>query len=342
MLTLDQVRNLKGAEFKVLATLAGLFATEPDKQGEISGRDLAEAAGIERRNVQLATDSLTAKKLIRTTPGRGPKPPTFHLEFLRTEKITGVVLTPVAEENAGKIHSRVAEIHSWVASKQRQYKATGVKTTPAGDLFEQASGVKTTPVEAEGQGDAGTRVDFDLNHDNYSIDAHARENQQTPMAIIEQVLAAKPRDWDAGELKEARKWVQGYQCAVGDKFNASPKRNRNPPDDDILAQILTAAGSLANLIGLWHTLNGRREPPGDSYGWYVAVALDLIHGIKPKVQKQVRQQLRIARKPSPPAIAGEQQLLGEVATADALDADPEFRNQLLSEIAEQRRKGARG
>ena len=330
MLILDQVRNLKEAEFKILAVLAGLFATDPAKGGRISGRDLAEAAGVARRNVQYATDSLAAKRLLSVIPGSGPKPPTFTLEFLKTETITGVIPTPLAEE-------KVAEIHKWVASKRRQYTASGVFSTPQTELFgaargvgttpqEGASGVGTTPVTQVGQGDACARVDSKTPDSN---------------TIIDRVLAAKPKHFDSRELEQARRWVHGYQCASGDKYGASPERNRNPPDDLIMSQIITAAGSLSNVIGLIHTLGGRKEPPGDQYGWYVTMALNLIHGIQAKKLKQARAQLRIARKPSPPAIAGEQQLLGEASTAAALDADPEFRNELLRDLAERRRaKGA--
>jgi hypothetical protein len=348
MLTLDQARNLKPAEFKVLAVAAGLFATEPGKQGSISTRDLAEATGIERRNVQLAIGSLKARKLIRTTPGRGPKPPTLHLDFLLTEKITGVVTTPVTAETRGTsgvvttpvtgvLNSRVAEIHSWVASKQRQYAASGVETTPQGALF---TGVETTPVGAEaaaGQGDAGARVDSKTPDLNPDID-RGKSGPPTETPIVYQVLTAKPRDWDAQELREARRWVHGYQCHQGDQFHADPERDRNPPDETVLSQILAATGGLGQLIKFIQLITGKSEPPGSKYAWYVTTALNICHGVEAKAVKQARAQLRIARKPSPPAIAGEQQQLLEQPPAEA---DPQFSRELLQDL-QRRRKGANG
>jgi hypothetical protein len=359
MLTLDHVRRLKGTTFKVLGTLAGLFATDTKKQGSISTRDLAEAAGIERRNVQYALDELTALKLIRIVPGRGPKPPTFILDFLLTEKITGVILTPVAEssgvkttpvaeENQSEIHRRLAEIHSWVASKRRQYGATGVKTTPVADLFGESSGVKLTPLEAEGKAEsqaagppASARVrtdfDFDLNLIDQGKERQAEKADPEPPDFVAQLLNAREHDFDARVIEQARKALVGYQRST---LARPENRNIQPPTGDLVAQILTACEShLGRLHRLLEDMMVDRVPAGHSFGLYRTIALQKIHGIEPKVLKERTRQLQEVKAADRATRESATQL---PLTAEAPGADPQFRNQLLGEIAERRHKGARG
>jgi hypothetical protein len=96
----------------------------------------------------------------------------------------------------------------------------------------------------------------------------------------------------------------------------------------ILAQILTAAGSLGGVIRLMDILRMRRREPPDQYAWYVTTALNIFHGIKARKLAVARAQLKLARKPSPPAITGEQQPL-----IDEQTADPYFGTDLVTKTA---------
>jgi hypothetical protein len=326
MLILDQVRTLSDTAFKVLAVITGLFALQPGRSGRISARDLAEKANISRRSVQYGLDDLSHNGLISITGGGGPKAPTITLTYLGIARFTGANFAPLDEE-----------IHRWGAQILRQYGATGANFAPVDTLFPQERGANSTPVNQH------TGANFAPVEDGHADGppASARvDSRSTSISILDRVFNAKPRDFDPGELREAARWVHGYQC--NDKYGGDRDRNRNPPDEKITAQIIAATGSLSKVIWLINHLSAGREEPGHQYSWYVTMALNRIHGFKAEEVKEARAQLKLARKPSPPAIAGEQLPLSEAATATALDADPEFRNQLLSEIAEQRRKGARG
>lgn len=58
-----------------------------------------------------------------------------------------------------------------------------------------------------------------------------------PEGIIDRMLQARPNHFDKAVLAEARKWIHGYQA----KFGRAP--NPHPPDDYLLAQLLTVAPS---------------------------------------------------------------------------------------------------
>ena len=254
-------------------------------------------------------------------------PAAYSLTFLRIKPMGGVFATPPP-------HPQAELFVEEVASEQRQ---GGVFTTPLEELFvekvaseRRQGGVFTTPPQAERHGDARPRRSIDLDLD---------KDLDRGKTIIDRVLAAKPKDFDARELSEAKRWVHGYQC--NDKYGGSRDRNRNPPDDTVLAQILTACGSLAGVINLIQALGGARTEPGDQYGWYVTMALNRIHGIAPVKVKAGWARLKLARRPSPPAITGEQQPLpGALADkGSAQTQDQQFARDLMADV-QQKRKGA--
>ena len=67
------------------------------------------------------------------------------------------------------------------------------------------------------------------------------------------------------------------------------KENRLPglPDNAITAQFLAVA-EWPKLAALLADLAGERKEAGHSYGWYVTVALQRLHGISPEQLRQVR------------------------------------------------------
>jgi hypothetical protein len=295
--------TLKEAELRVLIALARLFATSEHQSGRISSRKLAEAAKLARPNVQKAIDSLADRNIIATREGTATSPAGYALTFLRTTQIGGSFTMPPPQE-----------IHSGVASKKSQ---GGIGTEPQEALFQSQGGSFTMPPPHPGQqqGDAGARVD--------SIDSDS---------IIDRLLKASPKAFTQGELTEARRWVHGYQLKYGREQNA------HPPDDKILAQLLTAA-PLPRLIALIHELMGDRKEPGGQYSWYVTVALQRIHGVKPETLKARRAALRIVRTAAPPAITGEQQIMDQLTNPGA---DPDFQRAMLAELNARRKAKGQG
>jgi hypothetical protein len=318
--------TLGEAELRTLIALTRLFGVNDPPSGRISSRALAEHACLSRANVKTSLHSLAEKNIIATRGGTATMPSAHVLTFMRTIQMGGITVSPPP-----------GEIHRSLGSGKSQ---GGIEMSPPPPIsvekvgsFQAQGGLIPGPPLAAGQGDAGARVDsIDLKLD---IDRLRAQGRKTPDedSILLQTFGAKPRDWSAGELEQAKRWVHGYQCDKGDKYKADPQRNRNPPDDTVLSQILMACGSLGGLINFVQLMDSRREAPGSKYAWYVTTALEIYHGIRPEKTKQARAQLRIASRPSPPAITGEQQPLIEEQKPD-----PEFARELVDEL-NRKRKG---
>lgn len=114
-----------------------------------------------------------------------------------------------------------------------------------------------------------------------------------PISILDRMLNSRPSHFDKTTLAQAGAWVHGYMTKLGDIPNP------HPPDPYILAQFL-AISDWENLKGLLRNLMAERKRPGQSYAWFVTVALQRIHGVQPQVLKARRADLRIARRPQAP------------------------------------------
>lgn len=297
--------TLKEAELRVLIALARLFAANDPPTGRISSRQLAERVRITRPNVQKAIDSLGQRGLIATREGTATTPGAYALTFLRIKPMGGSFRMPPPEEIPPLFHNMVASEKSQGGSFKEPPAQNPVEKVAL--LESQGGSFRMPPPARQGEGDAGARVD--------SIDS---------ISIIDRLLKAKAKNFDPSEISEAKRWVHGYQLKFGRDKEA------HPPDDTIMAQIITAAGSLGRLIGLVQELRADRKEPGGQYSWYATVALQRIHGIRPELVRQRRAELRVVREPSPPAITGEQQPLIETG------------QQILDDVMKQRRaKGAR-
>jgi hypothetical protein len=107
------------------------------------------------------------------------------------------------------------------------------------------------------------------------------------------------------------------------KFARPENRQPSLPDDVITAQFLTVA-EWPKLEAMLLDLASERKEAGHSYGWYVTVALQRIHGISPERLRKMRGRVKsgasgpalvasrgeIARKP--PAVVEVEQLKEEI------------------------------
>jgi hypothetical protein len=164
------------------------------------------------------------------------------------------------------------------------------------------------------------------------IEEHARAGASIdsiePDSIIDRCLRAREKHFKPAELERAKQLIWGYQLKFG------PDHNSHPPDGDILAQFLAVAEWHRLEAMVYNELMPDREKPGYKYSWYVTVALQKIHGIKPAILKARRAELRIVRPPPPAAIAGEQQPLE--LRADEPETDPQFGRELMGEVIARR------
>ena len=165
LLVLKHTRNSTEAEFKMLGNLAGMF---PGGHGAITMHAIAKATGLSRRSVQSASRGLALRKLIRIAPGRGPKPPTFHLDFLLAES-TLANSAPLAE--------------STLANSAPLAESTLANSAPLAESTLANSAPLAPPSHKERARAPGGQTDSDL-------DSKVRPTQQERQQIANEVFIA--------------------------------------------------------------------------------------------------------------------------------------------------------
>ncbi len=113
--------------------------------------------------------------------------------------------------------------------------------------------------------------------------------------ILDRVIRARKKDYTAEQIETARAWLLGYRRKLANQPTCLA------PDDDICAKFLAVADwpALQNTL---YELFKQRIPPGENDGWFVAVALNRIHGFKPDALKTRKAQLKLVKpaQPGPP------------------------------------------
>ena len=99
-------------------------------------------------------------------------------------------------------------------------------------------------------------------------------------SIVDRVLNARPADYNTAALAHARRCLHCYMRLH--------RPSAPPPDDRIVAQFL----SIAPWPVLEHLL-AKRKRPGESYAWFVGLALHQIHGISPAAHRAHRMKLQL-------------------------------------------------
>lgn len=133
------------------------------------------------------------------------------------------------------------------------------------------------------------------------------------LQLIDRVLSAKSTNFDRDCLVAFRNWLHGYMQKLGRDEANRPLANPHPPSDDLVAQFLAIAeprrlGTLLDSLLL-------DQQTCHSYGWFVTVALQRIHGLHFREIREARAALKLVRSG------------GRVA-------DPEWQQQTLDTIGE--------
>jgi hypothetical protein len=306
--------TLGEAEFRVLTALAKRFAGTANNSGQISSRALAVASRVSHSNTCRALQNLNRKKLIASRPGTATQPAGHVLTFLRIEQI-GVPATgtpPV--ENDGEVYLSQVQGVPFSGTPLHLFQEEGVPFSGTPVPF---SG---TPSLSKERACAGASIDR-LNTDS----------------IIDRLRQCDPKKCDPVEIHELRKWVHGYYT----RFPARDNPNPHPPDDALLAQLLSVA-PMHRVVHVIDQLRDERKEAGYSYGWLVSTVAQREYGINPETLKIRRAQLRVAKKRIP-ALRGEQQPLIEETPAPRPEPekpDPGFGTDLLADV--QLRRKAKG
>ena len=278
--------GLTEAELRVLIELAQR-AEPPEFAGKVSQRVLAISTGCGRESVRRAIEGLVRDKHITVRPGattRDAGTP-FECNFLRTVPITsGLTMSPLEQKNSTAMDSPEGLTMRPVAE---------ISTAPA-----SASGLTMSPLPTENQQLTlaaelpRARVGSIKSFDSISIDREQEiSTKPTPeeaqLAILDRVLSARPRDFSEAQHAQARTSIMGHVA----KFPARLGEYNNAPDRIVTAQLLTVA-EWPTLADFFLQLRIDRTQAGEKYVWFVAVALERIHGIRPEALKQKRDERR--------------------------------------------------
>ncbi len=282
--------SLSHAELRVLLDIAVRAETSGASQASGSSRDLARSTGLARASVQSAIDSLNHKGLIYSHDGSPTQPTVHHL------------LCFCAETQAFDVPTE-----TWVAQQVGQGSPTRgpVVAQKAGQ-----AGPTTSPVPAQEIGQGGLKAEpgvaQKVSHGGPTSEppTHGEPITCEPSYIKRASVSADSTDFDFDKtidrLQKAKKadfdgllFEVGRQRIASHHAKYARPENQLPglPDDAITAQFLAIA-EWRRLEGLLLDLASERKEAGHSYGWYVTVALQRIHGIPPDRLREIRTRLK--------------------------------------------------
>jgi hypothetical protein len=109
--------------------------------------------------------------------------------------------------------------------------------------------------------------------------------------IIDRLQKAKKGDFEESIFEVARMKIASHHAKYAREENQLPRL----PDDAITAQFLAVA-EWPRLEALLYDLAAERKEAGYSYGWYVTVALQRIHGLSPARIREMRARLKAPTK----------------------------------------------
>ena len=108
---------------------------------------------------------------------------------------------------------------------------------------------------------------------------------------IDRLQKAKKGDFEESIFEVARMKIASHHA----KYARDENRLPTLPDDAITAQFLAIA-EWPRLEALLYDLAAERKEAGYSYGWYVTVALQRIHGLSPARVREMRACLKASTK----------------------------------------------
>jgi hypothetical protein len=108
---------------------------------------------------------------------------------------------------------------------------------------------------------------------------------------VDRLQKAKKGDFNESIFEAARMKIASHHAKYAREANRLP----GLPDDAITAQFLAVA-EWPRLEDLLYDLAAERKEAGYSYGWYVTVALQRIHGLSPARVREMRARLKAPTK----------------------------------------------
>lgn len=258
--------TLKEAELRTLLELTR--RADRANQVRYSSRKLAAATRQSRRNVQDALDALAERGLITSDGGSATRASTHQLAYTTTAVLPGpgaVGAPPSTEQEA------LFERHP------------GAEATPH-------PGAARAPLinrERAGAGATSFPSSFQIRDDvTNSTSGKPAEISAASMGVLDAILKANPKKIDPELATRARDRLYGYMRKFGRSLEP------HPPDQQIVAQF-AAIAPWPQLDSVLEELWRRRQPAGDSYAWFLGVALQRIHGLRFEDVRRRRDELKL-------------------------------------------------
>jgi hypothetical protein len=259
----DLAPTLKEAELRVLLYLSARAIAAGEKGVRASSREIAANAKVARSSTVQALDALANRLLIATRQGSATQAAGYYLTCLET-----VQIAPQTVRARGPVAGPPPDL-------------TGPNAGPPLDLFPDHPGpFAGPPPHAEPTTSAKSRrVDID--------------GSLTLAGIFDRLASSKVSHFHPDIFAAARRFLHGYLAKLGTReilANGVP----HPPDDKVVTQFLTLGqgmGEWPRLEAMLYELMSERKE-AYSYGWFLTVALQRIHGIQPEAVKEHRAKLR--------------------------------------------------
>ena len=271
--------SLSQAELRVLLELAVRAEASGAREITASSRHLAQSTGLARASVQVAIDSLNARQLIRSNAGSPRQPAAHCLLCLHADKIgRGLATGPEVAQSVSH---------------------PGLTTEPGVALQLGHGGLIAEPGVAQPASHPG--LVSEPSHDEKSIVYAERIKERASVRAdsidfdfdktIDRLQKAKKADFDNSIFEVARMKIASHHAKYAREENRLP----DLPDDAITAQFLAVA-EWPRLEALLDDLAAERKEAGYSYGWYVTVALQRIHGLSPARVREMRTRLKASTR----------------------------------------------
>ncbi len=285
-------KGLSKAELHVLIELASRAELAGGHDALASSRELAEQTGLARSSVQLAIDLLHRKGLIHSDAGTATRSAMHRLIFLDAVENAagGPTVGPVVARESGQGGLKTGPVVAHISGQG------GPAVRPVVARNSSQSGLKIEPEVAQVPGQGGPAFKPLSNGNSGTCEQAHIENTSAPAdsiekndfdKVIDRLQKSKKSDFDDAIFEEARNLIASHHA----KFAREGSQIVGLPDDQITAQFLAIAEwpRLSNL--LWDLMS-ERKASGHSYGWYVTVALQRIHGISPERVREIRARLK--------------------------------------------------
>ncbi|MFL6450936.1 MAG: hypothetical protein ACJ746_25145 [Bryobacteraceae bacterium] len=285
-------KGLNKAELHVLIELAARAEVRGSHEAVASSRELAAHTGLARASVQAAIDSLNTSGVIKSDSGGATRAAQHQLSFLAAVEI---------EEGRPTIRPGVAQELGHCGRNSEPVLAQklgqgGPTARPEVAQVLTCRGLRTEPGVAQNLGQSGLNSGPLPNGKPSTCEPAHIENASAPAEsiekndfdnLIDRLQKAKKSDFNDEVFEQARNLIASHHA----KFAHGGCQMPGLPDDQITAQFLAVA-DWPRLNRTLHDLMSERKQSSHSWGWYVTVALQRIHGISPDTVRGMREKLK--------------------------------------------------